>query len=180
MTIKAYRREIIRAIRGVDLTIVEQAAVALLQAERIYTFGNGGSGATASHLAGDLAKGCRLQAFCLNDNTPQVSAISNDIKYRSVFVNQVRLYMSRDAGNEQDVVVAISGSGNSRNVLYAVGLARSKGVVTIGLSGYDGGKLAEEVHIPIVVPCHNMEQVEDVHLVICHMIKVLLLEKKNG
>jgi len=176
MILDEYQTGVIDALRGINLSIVERAAGALLQAERIYSFGNGGSGATASHLAGDMARGCGLQAFCLNDNTPQVSAISNDIKYRSVFVKQVQLYL-----NCEDVAVAISGSGNSRNVLYAIGLARSKGAVTIGLSGYGGGKLAEEVNIPIVVPCHDMEMVEDVHLMICHMMKkrVLELQQEN-
>jgi len=171
MTLDVYQTGVIDALRGINLTSVDRATHALLHAERIYTFGNGGSGATASHIAGDLAKGCKLQAFCLNDNTPQVSAISNDVKYRSVFVNQVRLYLNRE-----DAVIAISGSGNSRNILYATGLARSKGAVTIGLSGYGGGKLAEEVDIPIVVLCYDMEQVEDIHLVVCHMMKKRVLE----
>lgn len=185
MNIKTYRREVIDAINGVDMAYIEQAAVAMDCARClggwVYTCGNGGSAATASHLAGDLSKGCSIpdkaqfKTHCLSDSIPTLTAVANDVRYRSVFVNQLRHRIGT-----ADVVVAISGSGNSPNVLYAVGYASSVGAVTIGLSGFDGGMLAKAVDIPIIVPCNNMEQVEDVHMVICHMMKVRLLEMVNA
>jgi D-sedoheptulose 7-phosphate isomerase len=142
---------------------------------RVYIFGNGGSAATASHFACDLAKGTitqgtpRFKVFSLTDGTPLVSAWANDTDYSNVFTEQLKNYVEPN-----DVVVAISGSGNSRNVLNAVEEARLRGAITIGFSGFDGGRLNTLADIGVVVPNYTMEQVEDVHLILTHLIATLL------
>ncbi|HEY92061.1 MAG TPA: SIS domain-containing protein [Dehalococcoidia bacterium] len=143
--------------------------------KRIYTFGNGGSAATASHIACDLAKGAAgnnrpgLRAFSLNDSIPLTTAWANDTDYENVF--SARLIGLVDPG---DVIIAISGSGNSPNVLNGVNAARLRGATTIGLSGFDGGKLSSLVDIAIVAHVNDMEQVEDVHLLIGHVLTACL------
>jgi len=144
---------------------------------RIYTFGNGGSASTASHIACDFAKGAAsdgrpgLRTQCLNDSFPLTTAWGNDADYETVFSAQ--LIGLVDPG---DVAIAISGSGNSQNVLNGVEAARLRGATTIGLSGFDGGRLASMVDIAIVVRNHVMEQVEDIHLVLGHVLTTCLRE----
>jgi D-sedoheptulose 7-phosphate isomerase len=144
----------------------------------VFTLGNGGSAATASHFACDLAKGTitpnrpRFRVVALTDNVPLMTAWSNDVAYDDVFAEQLR-GLIRPA----DVVVAISGSGNSPNVLRAVELARRMEGIIIGFSGFDGGRLSTLVDIPVVVPCDCMEQIEDVHLVLCHLTTSVLRER---
>jgi D-sedoheptulose 7-phosphate isomerase len=144
----------------------------------IFTLGNGGSGATASHFACDLAKGAiipgrpRFRVVALTDNVPLMTAWSNDVAYEDVFAEQLRGLMERG-----DVVVAFSGSGNSPNVLRAVDLVRRMGGITIGFSGFAGGRLSTLVDVPVVVPCDCMEQIEDVHLTLCHLTCTVLREQ---
>jgi D-sedoheptulose 7-phosphate isomerase len=141
----------------------------------VFVVGNGGSAATASHFAGDLAKGTitpgrpRFRVMALTDNVPLMTAWSNDASYEDVFAEQLRNVIRRG-----DVLVAISGSGNSENVLRAVGLASQVGGITIGLSGFSGGKLSTLVDVSVVVPCDCMEQIEDVHMTLCHMACTVL------
>ena len=143
--------------------------------KRIYTFGNGGSAATASHVACDLAKGAAgnnrpgLRAFSLNDSIPLTTAWANDTDYENVF--SARVMGLVEPG---DVIIAISGSGNSPNVLNGVNAARLRGATTIGLSGFDGGKLSSLVDISIVAHINDMEQVEDIHLLIGHVLTACL------
>ncbi|MFC1946235.1 SIS domain-containing protein [Chloroflexota bacterium] len=156
---------------------VELLETAREKGRKVYTFGNGGSAASASHFASDLAKGAicagkpRLQAYCLSDNTPMLTAWANDKDYDNVFSEQLENYI--DAG---DVAIGISGSGNSPNVLNGIRKAREKGATTVGLIGFGGGKLKDLVDIPVVVACDNMRQVEDIHLVIIHSITACLGE----
>ena len=137
----------------------------------IFTMGNGGSSSTASHLAGDLAKGTitpgrpRFRVISLADNVPLITAWSNDVAYEDIFIEQLINLIERG-----DIVIAISGSGNSENILRAVKLARQIGGITIGLSGFDGGELSTIVDVPVVAPCYCMEQIEDVHLTVCHLV----------
>lgn len=144
----------------------------------VFVLGNGGSASTASHFACDLAKGTltpgcpRFRVMALTDNVPLMTAWSNDVSYEAVFAQQLEGLM-----NPGDVVIAISGSGNSPNVLRAVEMARQMGGITIGLSGFDGGMLSKMVDSPLVVPCHCMEQIEDVHLILCHLIASTLREQ---
>ena len=137
--------------------------------------GNGGSAATASHFACDLAKWTinpdrrRLRALALTDNVPLMTAWSNDRSYESLFVEQLLTHY-----RPGDLLVAISGSGNSPNVLQAVAWANQAGAPTIGLSGFDGGKLARLARYILHVKNHMMPQVEDAHSAICHALAVQL------
>ena len=143
--------------------------------KRIYTCGNGGSASTASHMASDLNKGSnrqdspRFKAIALTDNVPAMSAWANDSSYEDIFVEQLKNHLEKG-----DVVVAISGSGNSPNILKAVHYANDIGATTIGLSGFDGGKLSKIAKISYVVPNNCMQQVEDIHLLIEHMLSLIL------
>lgn len=144
----------------------------------VFVVGNGGSAATASHFAGDLAKGTitpgrpRFRVMALTDSIPLMTAWSNDLGYEDIFAEQLRSVIRRG-----DVLVAISGSGNSENVLRAVDLTSQVGGITIGLSGFAGGKLSALVDVPVVVPCDCMEQIEDVHMTLCHMACWVLRER---
>ena len=157
--------------------VVETLNEARDKGRRVFTFGNGGSASTASHFACDLAKGARsqdrpgLRTQCLNDSIPLTTAWANDADYETVFSAQ--LVGLADPG---DVVIAISGSGNSPNVLNGVRAARIQGATTIGLSGFDGGRLASLVDIAVVANNHVMEQVEDIHLVLGHVLTTCLRE----
>jgi D-sedoheptulose 7-phosphate isomerase len=164
------------------LSQIQEAVDVLLKANlsggTVFLLGNGGSAATASHFACDLAKGAiaanrpRFRVVALTDNVPLMTAWSNDTSYENLFAEQLRNLMRHG-----DVVIAISGSGNSINVLRAVKLAREGGATTIGLAGFAGGLLRTLVDVPIVVPSDCMEQVEDVHLVLCHSISTALRQK---
>ncbi len=161
---------------------IEEVVDVLLSANyvgsTVFTAGNGGSAATASHFACDLAKGTivpdrpRFRVVALTDNVPLMTAWSNDVAYEDMFAEQLRGLMGRG-----DVLVAFSGSGNSENVLRAVALARQMGGITIGFSGFEGGKLSGMVDVPVVVPNHCMEQIEDVHMVLSHLVCTVLRER---
>ena len=161
---------------------IEEVVDVLLSANyvgsTVFTAGNGGSAATASHFACDLAKGTivpnrpRFRVIALTDNVPLMTAWSNDVAYEDVFAEQLRGLMGRG-----DVLVAFSGSGNSENVLRAVALARRLGGITVGFSGFEGGKLSGMVDVPVVVPNHCMEQIEDVHMVLSHLVCTVLRER---
>ena len=144
----------------------------------IFVMGNGGSGATASHFACDINKGTcfdlekRFKVICLNDNVPIMLAYSNDVSYEDVFVEQLKNFMEPD-----DVVIGISGSGNSENVLRAVEYAGRKCAKTIGLAGFDGGKLVGMVDVPVVVKAGDMQKVEDIHLILTHMIMQIVYKR---
>ncbi|MDQ3700816.1 MAG: SIS domain-containing protein [Chloroflexota bacterium] len=174
-TITQYLAELHQAMQAVPTPALEQA-VAILQEARqreatIYFCGNGGSASTASHFACDLAKNTihpqkgRFRTVCLADNLAQVTAWSNDNGYDQVFVEQARGMM-----RSGDVLVAISGSGNSPNVLLACDYARSLGCPVIGLIGFSGGALRTRADVPLVVPGRNIEQAEDGHLILNHAI----------
>jgi D-sedoheptulose 7-phosphate isomerase len=137
----------------------------------IFILGNGGSAATASHFACDLAKGTQrpgvrpFRVMALTDNVPLMTAWGNDTSYDRIFAEQLRPLVEPD-----DLVIAISGSGNSPNVLAAVRLAREAGARTIGWTGFRGGQLKDLVDVCVVVPSDSMEQIEDVHLMMEHAV----------
>ncbi len=154
------------------------AAVELLLAVwrrrgRVYVLGNGGSAAIASHFAGDLNKGAniagrhRFRASALVDNVPALMAWSNDNGYTAALAEQLR-----NVVEPADLVIGVSGSGNSANVVNALALARQAGASTLVMVGFNGGQLAgpELSHVTIHVPSHNMEQVEDAFSVLCHAL----------
>lgn len=143
----------------------------------IFFIGNGGSAATASHFANDIAIGCRswdrpFRAVSLTDNVPVMTAIANDYGYEDIFVLQLKTIM-----RSGDVVVAISASGNSPNLLKAIDWANEQGAVTIGLTGFDGGKLRERAKLSVHVPTNKGEYgpVEDVHMVLDHLVGAYLM-----
>jgi D-sedoheptulose 7-phosphate isomerase len=143
----------------------------------VFTFGNGGSAALASHLAADLGKGThipgapamagvkRFKAHSVVDNMPMLTAWANDTNYADVFAGQMENFIQ-----PADVAFGISGSGNSANVLRALELARRVGATTIGLTGCGGGKMKALLDIPIVVPSNHMQQVEESHVILAHLI----------
>jgi len=158
---------------------VNEIVAALLRARdtgrRVYICGNGGSASTASHMASDLNKGAnrvdapRFKAVALTDNIPAMLAWANDSSYDDIFVEQLKNHLEPG-----DVVVGISGSGNSPNILKVMHYANDNGALTIGLTGFDGGKLAQLAKIVYVVPNNCMQQVEDVHLLVEHMVSLIL------
>ncbi len=143
--------------------------------KQIIVFGNGGSGSTASHMVCDIVKGCsygkekRFKMICLNDNIPTILAYSNDVSYDEVFVEQLKNFL-----NEGDVVLGISGSGNSINVLKAMDYAKQNKAITIGFTGFGGGKLKSMVDISIHIPINDMQITEDGHVIIMHILYKLL------
>jgi D-sedoheptulose 7-phosphate isomerase len=143
--------------------------------KRVFLFGNGGSAATASHFACDLAKGTivpgepRLKVIALTDNVPLLSAWANDTCYENVFSQQLENLVEPG-----DAVIGISGSGNSANVLNALRVAHSAGAFTIAFTGFDGGKVKELVDLCLIVPNYSMKQVEDIHLLLAHLITTCL------
>lgn len=146
----------------------------------IYIFGNGGSSATASHVAGDYLKGItfgmekRLRIICLSDNIPGLMAIANDISYDDIFVEQLKNFIKSG-----DLVIGISGSGNSENVLKALNLAKEKKVETIAFVGFSGGKAKAIADVCVHIPVNDMEMTEDLHLLCFHAIKQNLIQKIN-
>ena len=146
--------------------------------KQIFIIGNGGSATTASHFARDLVIGAaakgkpRLQAYSLTDNVAVITALANDVDYTSIFEQQLvgRL-------NEGDVVIGISASGNSPNVLKAIEFAQSQGATTIGFTGFGGGRLKELAHKCAVLSSKDYGQVEDTHLCLTHIISYLVREK---
>ncbi len=161
------------------LDVLEQA---YYRRKQVFICGNGGSGALASHLCEDLAKGTlngsihrdglRFKVISLTDNVPFILALANDVGYDSIFEQQLRNY-----AEPGDVVIAISGSGNSPNVLKAVEYANRKGLITIGMTGFDGGKLREISRQCVHVPIHDMGITESVHGIIVHYLVDYLKEK---
>lgn len=155
--------------------VVQTIKGAWEQGKHVMICGNGGSAALASHLACDLQKGIggscqkKLRAIAFTDGMPTITAWANDTEYANIFAEQVETW----AGSG-DVLIAISASGNSTNVLRAVEVAKAHGVTTIGLSGFDGGKLATMVDKSFVVASHNMQYVEDIHTVLSHLIYTCL------
>jgi len=180
--IRQYLNDIHHTLDALPLERIQDVIDVLLSANyvgsTVFTVGNGGSAATASHFACDLAKGTitpgrpRFRVMALTDNTPLMTAWSNDVAYEDVFAEQLSGLIGRG-----DVVVAFSGSGNSPNVLRAVELAHRRGGITIGFSGFTGGRLSTLVDVPVVVPCDCMEQIEDVHITLCHLICTVLRER---
>lgn len=143
--------------------------------------GNGGSASTASHIANDFQKclydlfGKPFRCLSLTDSLSIITAWANDTDYTNVFAPQVRTWLSKD-----DVLIAISGSGNSPNVLRAVEAAIEQGAYTIGLTGFCGGKLAAIAHESIIVPSENMQQIEDLHLILVHLFFSSMRERIAG
>ena len=179
-----YIKGVHELVGQVDVAAVEKAVDALRNAHsngsKMFFFGNGGSAATAMHIVNDIVKGTTLKgrkaarAFCLSDNTSLVTAVANDISYDDIFVHQLKAYF--DPG---DVVVGISGSGNSENVLRAIHYANENEGVTIGLTGFDGGKLRSLSQINVHVSSEHYGRIEDLHMIICHVFGYYFIERAS-
>lgn len=142
----------------------------------IYICGNGGSASTASHFKTDLNNFFAMNlksmpAICLADNLSTITAISNDYSYDEVFLHQLKYLLKN-----RDVLIVISGSGNSKNVIKATEYTKSQGNIVISMVGFDGGKLKEISDYCFHVNIDNMQIVEDLHLFYCHMISTLIKE----
>jgi D-sedoheptulose 7-phosphate isomerase len=180
-----YFRRLAETLEKVDTDDVEMLAGTLLKARdqrnTIFIFGNGGSGATASHVTGDFLKGIsyqldkRFRVQCLNDNDSGMMAISNDLSYEEIFIEQLKAFL-----REGDVVIGISGSGNSANVVKAMEYAKSNGAITVAFCGYKGGKIRELADLVIHAPVQDMEITEDVHIIIFHALKQSLMRRLKG
>lgn len=171
----AYISDLKNTIDQISHDVIEQVINILHEARieqrNIFVMGNGGSASTSTHMACDLSKNTRkpgwpnFKVIGLADNMAIFSALANDEGYENVFAQQLATFVQ-----PKDVVIAISASGNSKNVLNAVEVAKSKQAVTIGFTGFDGGKLAGMVDIDLHVPSHCIEHVEDIHLMLEHLI----------
>ncbi|MCR5490927.1 MAG: SIS domain-containing protein, partial [Bacilli bacterium] len=173
--IEAYYEAEIKTIQSLDKDELNAAMNALMEAyERgatVYVFGNGGSSATASHMVCDFNKGTcyeldkKFKFVCLNDNIPLIMAISNDDSFENIFVYQLKDRLKKD-----DLVLAISGSGNSHNVVKAVEYAKEVGAKVISMTGYSGGKIAKMADYHMHVPVEDMQITEDLHMGFDHMV----------
>ncbi len=183
--IRTYLNEEIKVLSELDdheisvvMNVLEQTR---LSGNRVFICGNGGSAATASHFTCDFNKGVsysqtvKYNFECLNDNVPMMMAIANDISYEDIFSEPLKNKM-----HQEDVLLAISGSGNSKNVVKAVEYAKSIGATTVGLVGYSGGKVKELCDYCIHVNIDNMQIVEDVHMVMDHVMMFVLSGMKGA
>lgn len=155
--------------------IIDALVTAYRYGRTIYVIGNGGSASTATHFACDLQKWTihperpRIKAIALTDNMALFSAWANDEGYEHVFAEQLRSVL-----NPGDIVIGISGSGRSPNVVRAIQFANTIGAITIGMTGYEGGQLLALTDHCVVVPSNRMNQIEDVHMTLCHLIADVL------
>ena len=155
--------------------IIKVMEEARLNNRRIYVCGNGGSAVTASHICCDFNKGLshlqgpKYDVCCLSDNTATMMAIANDVDYEHIFVEQIKNRLVA-----KDVLIGISGSGNSKNILLAIKYANEIGAITVGFEGYDGGILKKEAQYSLHINVDNMQIAEDVHLMVFHMIMSVL------
>jgi len=187
LEIQEYFNNVKKVIDMIDKTEVETLIHHILDAynnrKMIFLIGNGGSAANASHFAEDLSKGVitdqntekRIRAMSLVDNVPFITASANDTGYEKIFVSPLITF-----ANPGDYLIAISGSGNSKNIIKAVEYAKIRRIKVIGVTGYDGGKLKELCDLSVHVPLHEMCTVEGIHSIIFHYITGHLREIITG
>ena len=182
--VDTYKAELASTIELIDTDSVARAVEWLRQARAnrrtIFVCGNGGSASTASHFACDLVKGGsyqraqRFKIMALTDSLPTLTAYSNDVGYECVFAEQLKNFATSG-----DIVICISGSGNSSNVISAMKYANSIGCRTISLTGRDGGKLGELAQLHISVPVWHMGRIEDAHMSICHILAYSFMDNDS-
>ena len=173
--LQAYGGRVASAVQSSDWGHVADVALAVLKAREegrwVFVAGNGGSASTAGHIANDLVKGCtvegkkRIKAMSLPDALAIITALGNDIDYSQVFVEQLKNYAA--AG---DVFLAVSGSGNSPNVVEAARWAKENGLVVVAFTGRDGGKLKPLADINCIAATDSMAEIEDIHLMWEHAL----------
>jgi D-sedoheptulose 7-phosphate isomerase len=179
---QSYFRSLSETIKELPFREIDAISEMLIDAydhsRMIFLFGNGGSAALASHLACDLGKGTvngsgrRFRVLSLTDNVPLMTAWANDAHYEDIFAEQLENYVK-----PRDIAFAISGSGNSANVLKALRSARIAGATTIGLGGFQGGQMKALCDFCLVVPSDNMQMIEDLHLCIAHALFTCIRQK---
>lgn len=179
---KSYIYELKETLDDLSEDVIEQVLdilhVARMDNQQVFILGNGGSASTASHFVCDLGKNTRVQGapnfrvMGLTDNIALFSALANDEGYENVFAKQLGNYLQPD-----DVVIGISTSGNSQNVINAIQFAKSVGAKTIGFTGFNSGELGSLTDVDLHVSSHSIEHVEDIHLVLEHLITKGLREK---
>jgi phosphoheptose isomerase/phosphoglycolate phosphatase-like HAD superfamily hydrolase len=163
---------------GALYAIAERIMQTKADGARVFTAGNGGSAATASHFCNDLIKGCRIdgragfKAGCLSDPMPVTSCLANDCGYDEIFAVQLQTHAAKG-----DVLALFSGSGNSPNVLRAAEQAKAMGVSVIGFGGMDGGRMKQLCDICVIAPTGSMEELEDLHLVYCHALVTFIRDE---
>ena len=178
---KSYINYLTSVLNSISLADIKKFVEVLLEAREressIFFIGNGGSAATASHFANDIAIGTRtyekpFRAISLCDNQAVITAIANDDGYEKIFSQQLQVLLKK-----QDVVVAISASGNSPNLLDAIDTAKKMNTITVGISAFDGGKMKEMVDVSLHVPTEKGEYgpAEDAHMVLDHLISNYLM-----
>ena len=182
--IKNYIEDLQNTLNRLPLEAIEQViqllAEARVERKQVFIMGNGGSAATASHFVCDLAKGTRhpslppFRAISLNDSIPIMLALANDEGYETVFASQLAAQ-----ANPGDLVICISASGNSSNILRAAETASQIPAVTVGFTGFDGGILSSLVDHHVHVPSNCIEHVEDIHLALEHLICTALREESR-
>ncbi len=186
---KNYFKEVRKAVDKLDLEKIQKITEVIYDAykndKQIFIMGNGGSASTASHFACDLSKGTlqrvydekekRFRVISLTDNVATIMALGNDLSFEDVFVQQLKNLVNKD-----DVVIGISGSGNSANVIKAIEYAKECGAKTIGFLGFKtGGKLHDLVDYEITVQDNHYGRIEDIHLILEHLITNNLAEIKK-
>ena len=179
-----YVAELKRAMDLIPMDKLEQTIEILINAyetgHTVFIMGNGGSGATASHFVCDLNKSVhrgqskRMRCICLNDNMPSILAYANDLSYDDIFVGQLENFLEKE-----DAVIVLSASGNSSNVLKAIQYAHQKSAHTVAFTGFKGGQAADRAKISIIIPANDVKKIEDIHLLLTHMI-VKIFQKKTG
>ena len=172
---ETYFQSVGSVLRRLPFALIDQVTEALWQAylrgATLFVFGNGGSAALASHCACDLGKGTavngnrRFRVLALTDNVPLMTAWANDARYDDIFAEQLTPFIEKS-----DVALAISGSGNSPNVLNGLEVAKNAGAFTIGLTGFQGGRMQALCDLCVIIPSDNMQIIEDLHVSVNHAI----------
>lgn len=175
--INSYINRLKKALDNLDRKEIEQFAQIINQARdkgsNIFIIGNGGSAATASHFCCDFNKVAsygydnkkRFKFICLSDNIATVMSYSNDVSYEDIFVEQLKNFVQ-----PEDILIALSSSGNSKNIIKAIEYANQNNITTIGLTGCDGGKLKQIAKFSVNANINDKQIAEDIHLVLCHML----------
>ena len=180
-----YLDDLKQAVNSIDLQVVEEMLGILAQCREqgrfIWVIGNGGSALAASHFAVDLGKGAsygrerRFPVIALTESLGTITAYGNDTSYNHIFVEQLK-----NVVRPGDVLVALSGSGNSENVIQALEYCRENGVITLGLTGKTGGRLAQMCDYVFQADTDHMGRIEDLHMIVVHLITYYFMEKDSG
>lgn len=175
-SVSEYLNMLMETIEKVDASAVNDILNLICEArdnqKQIFIMGNGGSGANASHITGDFNKGLslgmpenqRFRVLCLNDNVATTLSLANDVSYADIFVEQLKNFLNPD-----DIVIGISGSGNSENILKAARYAQERGNKVIGFTGFDGGELKKLADLSYHIDSYSMQIVEDLHMMLGHL-----------